>query len=89
MASHAQLRRAVAYALDHGWERDRQRYHILYRVFPSADRVRVIGVVWTQTIRPRIETVWELDGMDGRHVSIRRAIKVLRAVYDDTGEPLA
>jgi hypothetical protein len=89
MASHAQLRRAIAYALDHGWKRDRTRYNILYRVFPSTLRVRSVHVITTDTIRPRIETVRELDFMATRNVSIRRAINVLRATYDDAGEPIA
>jgi hypothetical protein len=88
MAHLNQLRRAIAYALDHGWRRDRTEWNRLYRTWPLG-KVRAIEIVMSDTIRPRLVTVRELDMMDCRKVSIRRAITVLRAEYDEHGEPLA
>lgn len=88
MAHLNQLRRAVAHALRHGWRRDRTEWNRLYRVWPSG-KVRGIEIVMSDTIRPYLVTIGELDMMDGRKVSIRRAITVLTAEYDEHGEPLA
>ncbi len=85
MASHAQLRRAVRYAVDHGWESD--GWGNLTRVFRPKGRVRGIRITWWTTVRPGITTILELDGTTGRRVSVRRAINVLRAEYDGDGEP--
>jgi hypothetical protein len=82
-----QLRRAVAHALRNGWRRDHLT-DVLCRTWPSG-RVRGIAIVMSDTIRPRLLTIRELDVMDGRNVSIRRAITVLTAEYDEHGEPLA
>jgi hypothetical protein len=51
--------------------------------------VRAIDIVMSDTIRPYLVTIGELDGTGGRKVSIRRAITVLTAEYDEHGEPLA
>lgn len=88
MARTSQLRRAVAHALRNGWTRDRSEWDRLYRVWPSG-KVRAIDIVMSGTIHPYLVTIGELDMMDGRKVSIRRAIRVLTAAYDEHGEPLA
>lgn len=87
MAHLNQLRRAVAHALRHGWRRNHNAGYLL-RTWPSG-RVRAIDIVMSDTIRPYLVTIGELDMMDGRKVSIRRAITVLTAEYDEHGEPLA
>ena len=88
MAHLNQLRRAVVYALDHGWRRDPYHRQLVCRAWPSG-RARGIVIHMSDTIRPRLLTVNELDRTGGRPVSIRRAITVLRAEYDEHGEPLA
>lgn len=85
MASIRQLRRARDHALANGWECGSGSRSRVFRTWPGG-RVRAIEIAMTDTIRPRLETIRELDGLDGRRVSIRRAIRVFRAEYDETGE---
>lgn len=87
MASNGQLRRAVKYARRNGWQID-HTVDTVFRTWPTGGWVRAIQVEW-DVPRRRVLWVRELNMMDGRRVSIRRAIRVLTAEYDDLGQPMA
>lgn len=87
MASNGQLRRAVKYARRNGWRIDHTA-DTVFRTWPVGGWVRAIQVEWDGR-RRHVLRVRELNMMDGRRVSIGRAIRVLTAEYDDHGNMIA
>lgn len=87
MATNGQLRRALAFARRNGWS-----VHwngVVYRVY--ARDIRSVSVEWDvhhRNVRRVIERGPESNGQP-RRVSIRRAITILNATYDEHGTPIA
>lgn len=82
MASHAQLRRAIRDARRNDEWRVDHTADRLVRAFPRM--TRSVEIDW-DVHRRRIRRV--IEGSDGpaRNVSIRRAITLLRATFDEAG----
>lgn len=97
MSGLKRLRRAQEHARRNGWERHHASGGMM-RTWPIGGRVRMItavprGFPFGRT--DEILSVLEFDKASHfadatpRRVSIRRAIKVLTAEYDDRGDPIA
>jgi hypothetical protein len=87
MATNGQLRRALAHARRNGWER---RFTGAVSL-ASTRGIRSVYVEWDalhRNVRRVIERGPETFGQP-RKVSIRRAITVLNATYDEHGNPIA
>ncbi len=87
MATNGQLRRAVRHARRNGW-RVGHTADTMFRTWPTGGWVRAIQVEW-DVPRRHVRWIRELDMTDGRKVSVRRAIQVLNAEYDNLGQPIA
>lgn len=87
MAGNGQLRRAIAHARRNGWSSHWNGSVTL----PSRQGMRAVTVQWDslhRNVRRVIERGPETSG-EPRRISIRRAITVLTAEYDEHGNPIA